>query len=208
MMAFDTDQFRNELKDLPRFLISFIKNPVQGIRTAPPLSWPALFSLQIGAAIISGALVGLTERSFFDFLVGIFIYPVSSLVLSVIFTLFIYYFFSLFHGTFLEFRRLYGLLVLANLPYFIFHAAAGFLPPIDLIGFAFTCVLLIVGLVEQFGLERKKVTRLVGALYLVFFLIWAVEQYRANHDEAQRLEEIQNRPSSARTHRPACDKLS
>jgi multisubunit Na+/H+ antiporter MnhE subunit len=184
-------RFRQELGDLHRFLKEFLRHPIQGIRQTPPLSWPALFSLQAGAAMVSGALLGVMSHSFIDFLLGLIIFPISSVILSFVFALFIYYFFSLFHSTFLEFRRLYGIIVLANLPYFIFHVASGFLPPIDLVGFAFASALLIVGLVEQFSLERKTVIRLIGALYLIFFLIWAVSLVRSSNQDSQHHRDLE-----------------
>jgi hypothetical protein len=172
----DVSSFRSELRSLLGLLIQFAKNPVQGIQSIPRLSWPAIFSLQAGSAMISGALVGLIEENFLDFLIGIFIFPASSLALSLIFGFFIYYYFSFIQGTKLEFRRLYAVVVFANLPYFILHSVAGFLPPVDLIGFAFASILLIVGLVEQFNLERRRVIQLVLALYFLFFIIWGATQ--------------------------------
>jgi hypothetical protein len=190
MSDFNTENFKKELGELHRFLLEFLRHPIQGIRHTPPLSWPALFSLQAGAAMVSGALLGVLSKSFLDFILGLVIFPLSSVVLSAVFALFIYYFFSLFHSTFLEYRRLYGIIVLANLPYFIFHVVSGFLPPIDLIGFAFSSALLIVGLVEQFQLEKKIVVRLIAALYLVFFLVWSASLIRSSNRDEAHLREV------------------
>jgi hypothetical protein len=73
-----------------------------------------------------------------------------------------------------------SLVCLAVVPYFLFHSVSGYLPPIDLLGFAFTCVLLIVGLVEQFGLERRLCSKLVGSMAIVFFIVWMVSQIRTS----------------------------
>lgn len=167
------------IRDLPVLLKDFLKHPIGFMRQPLTLSWPAIASLQIGAAAVSGALVGLMGRNFLDFLTGLFLFPLTTLVISAVFTLFIYYFFSLFRATFLELRRLMGIVTFALVPYLIFHTVSAFLPPIDLLGFAFTCALLAVGLVEQFGLERKIVFKLVGACGLVFFLAWSTAQIRA-----------------------------
>lgn len=182
---------KQQLRDLLPYLIRFIRHPVEGIKNTPRMSWPAIFSIQLGGAMLSGALLGILNMNFWDFLIGLFIFPITSLVTSIVFSLFLTYFFSLFRSTYLEFRRLYAIVVLANLPYFIFHTVSGFLPPIDLIGFALTAILLIVGIVEQFSLDRKTVVRLVSVLYLVFAILWMAAQIRSvgGADEKNRIPE-------------------
>lgn len=179
MDADSSSTYKQELRILLPYLFHFVRRPVEGIKQSPRLSWPSLLSVQIGGAMLSGCLVGLINRNFWDFLIGLLIFPLTGLVSSLVFTLFLAYFFSLFRSTYLDFRQLYGIVVLANLPYFIFHTVSGFLPPIDLIAFALTAILLIVGMVEQFGLERRTVVRLVGILYFVFVVLWITAQLRS-----------------------------
>jgi hypothetical protein len=73
----------------------------------------------------------------------------------------------------LDIRRLHALVTYATVPYFILHAFAGLLPLFDLIGFALAAMLLIVGMVEQFSLDRRLVLRLIGLICVVFFMVWA-----------------------------------
>jgi hypothetical protein len=112
----------------------------------------------------------------FDVLVGIFEFPVIDMMIVAITTLFIYYYFANFAATFLDIRRLYALVILANLPYFAIHAFSSYLPPLDLIGFACTAALLTVGLVEQFSLDKRVVIALAGIMSGAFFAIWSVVQ--------------------------------
>ena len=166
------------LGDLPRILIRMLKDPLGTVRRPLDFSWPLILVLLAACAFVSGAVAGAIAHSWFDFVVGILIFPITSVISATVFGFFIYYFFSLFQSTFLDFRRLMSLVSVAVVPYFLFHSVSGYLPPIDLLGFAFTCVLLIVGLVEQFGLERRLCSRLVGSLALVFFVVWIVSQIR------------------------------
>ncbi len=166
------------LSELPHLVVRMLKDPLGTVRRPLDFSWPLIVALLAGCALISGAVAGAISRSFFDFLVGIAIFPITSVITATVFGFFIYYFFSLFQSTFLDFRRLMSLVSVAVVPYFLFHSVSTYLPPIDLLGFAFTCVLLIVGLVEQFGLPRRLCSQLVGSLGLVFFVVWIVSQIR------------------------------
>lgn len=152
------------------------------------LTWPAISSLVFGSALVSGVLVGLLSNSFLDFLIGLLLFPLTSLVITLIFAFFIYYYFSLFRSTFLEFRRLASIVSLAMVPYFLVHTFSSFAPPIDLIGFALTGLLLIVGLVEQFSLDRRTCVRLIGGLGVGFFIIWSIVQFQTHAHEKTELE--------------------
>lgn len=164
------------LRELPKAVARFLPKPLDFMRQDFQLTWPALFVLIASCAAVSGAISGLISLRFYDVLTGVFLFPITSIVSSLVFGFFIYYFFSLFRSTFLDFRRLMSVVAIAFLPFFLFHAVSAYLPPIDLLGFAFTVVLLIVGLVEQFGLDRPTCSRLVAGIGLVFFATWALSQ--------------------------------
>jgi hypothetical protein len=159
-------------------MIRMLRDPLGTVRRPLNYSWPLIVVILALSAFVSGAVAGAITRSVADFLVGILLFPITSVITAIVFGFFIYYFFSLFQSTFLDFRRLMSLVAVAVVPYFLFHSVSSYLPPIDLLGFAFTCVLLIVGLVEQFGLERRICSRLVASLGLVFFLVWTLSQIR------------------------------
>lgn len=165
------------IRDLPFLVVKFIQNPLETMRSPSRLSWPATFTLQIVAAMVSGSIVGLIAHSWLDFLVGLFVFPLVTVMVAAIFTLFIYYFFILVTSTYLDIRRVHSIVVFSTVPYFLLHSLAGFLAPLDLIGFAFTSILLTVGLVEQFGLRRQTVATLIVALFFVFFIAWSAVQY-------------------------------
>lgn len=149
------------------------------MREPLPLLWKEVVALQTIAAAVSGATAGMIEESFVDTALGLMVYPITSLVISLIFSGFLYYYFSLVHQTFIDFRRLHTINVLALLPYFAMHALSGFLAPIDLVGFTFTGIVLIIGLTEQFQLSREKTVRVVIGLGVCFFFIWSIVQYRS-----------------------------
>ncbi len=162
----------SHIKDLARALGWFLRDPLAAMKNPSRLSWPAILSLQIGVAMVSGALVGMMQRNFWNFLAGILIFPLTSLTAGFVFSLFVYYYFSVFRSTFLDFRRLHAMMVFALIPYFVLHTVAGLLGAIDLVGFMASAALMFVGLVEQFGLDKRIVRRLIGVLTAAFVTIW------------------------------------
>lgn len=183
-----------QIKDLLTYLKLFVRDPIGTIKNPAPVNWPTMLALQALVAVCSGALVGFFHFSFTGILIGIFVFPLTALIMSFLFALFVYYYFSIFHSTFLDLKRLHSIVILSTLPYFVLHLISGFLPPIDLIGFAMASVLLVVGVTEQFSLPKRNVMRLVGGLYLVFALMWGVAQIRMAN-ERQRIEDL-TRPQS------------
>lgn len=168
------------LRELPITLARFARDPIGSVRHPVDFSWLTSFILIAFSALVSGAVNGTLTHNRLDFLISVTLYPVIAIITSTIFGLFIYYFFSLFKSTFLDFRRLMSLVAIALLPYFLCHSLSSFLAPIDLLGFAFTSVLLIVGLVEQFALERRICVRLVAGLAILYFVMWSLSQIRTS----------------------------
>ncbi len=173
-----TAQTPDSVKSFPLILGSFLRDPLGYIRRPLNFTWPLIFFILAAAAFVSGGISGAINRNSVDVLLGIFVFPVTSVVTALVFGFFVYYFFSLFRATFLDFRRLMSLVSMSLIPYFLFHSVSSYLVPIDLLGFAFTCVLLIVGLVEQFQLDRKLCSKLVGSMALLFFIAWSFALYR------------------------------
>lgn len=190
----------SELQDLPAFLRLFAVSPIRAMRGLPPWKWSTLISLQVGIAIISGVLLGLISLSFINFLLGLIVLPISTLIASLIITFFLNYFFAFFSKTYLDIRRLFGVVVVAQIPFLILHILSVHVPPIDLIGFGITCLLLIVGLTEHFQLNRKSVTRLAISIYVLFSAIWIAAQIRNQlaQNETRALETPQTLDSIER----------
>lgn len=187
-MSLEPTPLRTELNDILRFLPAYARNPVDAIRSAPEWSWPAMISLQLGLAMLSGVVAGLFSFSFVNFLLGLIVFPLTSLLQVAVLAFFLLTFFALAHHTYLNRRRLLGLIILANIPYVVLHAASGIASPLDLIGFGLTCLLLIVALSEHFRIERKLLLKLLGGVYAVFCVVWAGTQWR-NSERADRLED-------------------
>jgi hypothetical protein len=131
-----------------------------------------LLALYIATAA-SGAIAGLVSRNVLRIIFGLTMVPIISGIMVAIASLFFYYTFQIFIEKTISFRQLFTVGLFANLPFFILNIAADYLPPISLFGFAFTAILLSIGLVENFSLPKKMVIRLLAILYIIFILVWA-----------------------------------
>ena len=170
---FTKDHFsKDRIQSLLQSLINYLKNPLREIKHVPDWSWPELVIMQVLVTATTAAITGLVGRSFLGILSGLFITPILTALTIGISSLFFYYLFQVLAGQTLPFRRLVTVVFFANLPFFIFQILSSLIPPISLIGFAFSSIILIQGLIENFGLPRKLVIRVISVIYLAVFLVW------------------------------------
>ncbi len=173
------EQILQEAKKLGLEILDFLKNPIHGIRQIPAWTWREVLLCQAVISAATGVLTGLVSRSFVQMFLALFLSPIITAAIAGISTLFLYYAFQVISGRTLSFRQLYTLLFFSNIPFFIFQIVSDLIPPITLIGLAFTGLLLIVGLVENFQLPKKHVLYLVAAIYLAFFIIWTSNRVKS-----------------------------
>ena len=168
-----------DIKLIVQFLIDFVKNPLQKISLLPDWNWTSLFILQILFAVISGTFAGLIKLSFYGVLFGIIIMPVVSTVAALLLTLFLYYYFQFFENKTEPFKKLFTLVILSSLPFYLFQILSDYFAPVTLIGFAFTSLLAVVGLHENFGLTKKRSYQIVGFLFVLIIVAWIFNRQSA-----------------------------
>lgn len=166
------DRIRNEVIDSLKVLLDFARNPIQGMKTLPDWPWPKLLLLMGAFAAACGFLRGIVNRSFLDMLSGLLVYPISTLLMMAIFSGLFYYIFLFFFKREISYHRLYTHLTFASLPAVLLSTVSYLVPPITLLGSAAIGLLLIVGFVENFQMNRQKITKLIGGLFLIYFIIW------------------------------------
>ncbi len=165
-----------DLKLIFLYLIDFVKHPVQKISLLPNWSWTSLFILQVLFSVISGTLAGLIKLSFYGVLFGMLIMPVVSTIAALLLTLFLYYYFQFFENKTEDFRKIFTLIILSSLPFFIFQILSDYFAPVTLIGFAFTSLLAVVGLHENFAVSKKRAYQLVGFLFVMIVITWMMNR--------------------------------
>lgn len=159
-------------KEVFSYIINYLRHPVERIKTLPDWSWPVLIITLIVVNMLSGILTGLVPPNFFRLMGGVIISPIVGVVTTAVGALFIYYYFQVFEKRTCSLRRIFTLILFANIPFFIFQVGSEVLPPITLVGFAFTALLMAVGLTENFQMDKRRALRLVTILFAVVFIIW------------------------------------
>lgn len=160
------------VKEVVRYIIDYLRHPIEKIKNLPDWNWTVLIITLVVLSVGSGVLTGLVPPNFFRVLGGIVISPLVGLVTTMIGALFIYYYFQVFEKRTCSLRRIFTLILFANIPFFVFQVGSEVIPPITLVGFAFTALLMAVGLTENFQMEKRRALRLVTILFAIVFIIW------------------------------------
>lgn len=161
-----------DFKALIQFLVGYIKHPMQKISYLPDWNWPSLFTVLILLSIVSGVLAGLLKFNFYRVAAGLFLMPIVSAVSVLLMSLFLYYYFQFFENKTENFRKIFTLVVLSSIPFYLFQIISEYFSAISLIGFAFSSMLSVVGLCDNFSMERKRAYKIVGIIFLLVVLTW------------------------------------
>jgi len=161
-----------DLNELIHFLIDYIKNPIQKISDLPDWNWASLFTVHILLSVISGVLAGLIKFNFYRVAFGLFLMPVVSTVSTLMMSLFLYYYFQFIEKKTENFRKIFTLVVLSSIPFYLFQIISEYFSMVSIIGFAFTSLLTVVGLCDNFKVEKVRAYKVVGAVFLLVLLTW------------------------------------
>jgi hypothetical protein len=166
------ENIKAELLECKEFLLTFLRHPLKEIVNVPDWSWRRLLLFQITLTMATGALGGLLSLHIFSIITQMILMPVLTLITLMVCCLFFYYSFQIFADRTISFRSLFGTVLFANIPFFIFQIVSVHFSPVALVGLGFTALLLIVAFVDRYLITKKIVIRLIGALYVLFFAIW------------------------------------
>ncbi len=170
------DNNKIDVKLLIHDLIEFVKNPIERIAKLPDWNWPSVFTVQILLALVSGILSGLIKLNFYRVLYGLFLMPIVTTISALLLALFIYYYFQFIENRTENYKKIFILVILSSIPFYIFQIVSEYFAPITLIGFAFTSLLAIVGLNENFQVEKKRAYFLVGSLFIFVLAAWVTNR--------------------------------
>lgn len=161
-----------DVKAIIQFLVNFLKHPVKYITEIPDWNLPSLFFIQISISVLSGVLAGLLKMNLFRIANGLILMPIVSTISSLLLTALLYYYFQFFENKTENFKKLFSLIIIASIPFYLFQIISEYFSPIALIGFTFTSALLVVGLNETFKIEKKRCYQIVGVLFTLVLFTW------------------------------------
>lgn len=171
------DLILNEILEVKNFLFHFLRHPLTEIKSAPQWHWYRIIGLHVTVAALSGAIAGLLEKKIiFSIVAGLFLTPILTSIFLGVAAVFFYYCFQLFLKQTFSFKKICTILVLAYIPQMVLQIVSAYVPPVFLVGMAFTAILLVLGFTGNFQIERKKATQIVGSLYAIFAILWLISQ--------------------------------
>lgn len=164
--------YRQKVNEVLRYLVEFLKNPVQGMRTPPQWEWQVLLIFNATLAAAFGVLTGIVKFSFAQIFAGLIVSPISNTFIVIVVTGFFYYTFLFFFKREVPPKKLLAIVILANLAPIAFTPIEAYLPQANIVSLTAMTLLLYVGFVENTGIDRKKIGRLLGGLFVVFLVFW------------------------------------
>lgn len=161
-----------KIHEILEFLFEYFKNPIQGIRQLPQWDWRTILMVQGSLSAVTGLLSGIVAQSISRIFLGFIFFPISSVICHFVVSGFFYYTFLFFYKTQVQFRQLYLVTILANLPFVMMIVLSPLFRPIALLGLGVTAMLSLVGFVENFLLPRRSLTRLLLGIYVAYVIMW------------------------------------
>ncbi len=170
-----------EALEIKQHLFCFLRHPLREIKRVPDWPWHRWIAVQVGVAILTGTLARIVEKkSTFAIIGGAIISPISTFITIFLTALFFYYCFQIFVKRTVSLRRMFGLVLFASLPWFIFQILEYHMPPITILSVTFAALLLFIGFMENFQLDRKMALKMVASLYAFIFALWLWGQVSSN----------------------------
>lgn len=203
----DNLNLKQQVYDTLKYFKSYLKNPLFAIKNIPQWEWPNVLITQLILSLFIGIISDFFSPGHLLIFKGIFIFPLSSFLTTFLGAGFFYFLFLIFFNTETNFLRLYTIVFLSHVPFLVLRIVKVWIAPVELIGFAATTALLTVGFVENFQLPKRKMIRIFGALYAIYFLMWVGQQiYQSKNtlefknkvdkgsevEKTESIEEIQN----------------
>src|SRR5690606_16473979 len=95
-----------------------------------------------------------------------------------------YYLFKFFFNLEIGIKPIYTHLVFAAIPSQLAGIVAKFVPLVNLVGLAASLLLLYVGFVSNFGVNRIRLKRIFWAVFAVFFIssVWQIARVNVRKD--------------------------
>jgi hypothetical protein len=194
---------KQRLSDILNYFKMYFKNPLVAIKNIPQWEWLTILFVQLALSVSIGIISDFFTQDNLVIFRGIFIFPLSSFLTTFLGAGFFYFLFLIFFNTETHFLRLYTIVFLSHVPFLILRIIKYWIAPIELIGFAATTALLTVGFVENFQLPKKKMIKIFGALYAVYFAMWIFQQiytsknalefkHKVEGSESQKTESIED----------------
>ena len=168
----DLSDLKIRFKEVTTYLPIFLKNPLESIKRVPNWDWWTIILLEIFIGAFCGVLSGVFSRHFLAIFGGLILGPIMNLLLAGILSGVMYYACLFVMKTELEFKKVFTVVVFAGIPAQLLSIISPIAKPITLICIIITCLTLVVGFVENFLLDKKKMTQIMGVIGGILIFCW------------------------------------
>jgi hypothetical protein len=165
-------RLKDRSKEVLGFLKAFAKQPVVTTRKLPPWDIETTLLMVLYCSLASAVITGLFMRGILALFSSVILIPIMTLFSLAIGTVFFHYVFIFLYDRSVEWKKIFQLLAVATIPFMALRILGFWLGPIAMIGFAVTCLLLIVGFVDNFFLPKRGIMKLMGLIFALFFCQW------------------------------------
>jgi hypothetical protein len=163
---------RFPLRESVHTVLQFLRHPLREVTRLPDWQWPWLLLVTICVSMISGVISGFIPPNIYRIAAGLVVSPIVGLVMNSVMSCFLYYYFQVFERRTVSLRKLFTLVMFSGIPFYIFQTISDLIWIITPVGFAFTALIMVVGLVENFSLDKKHAIRLVATILVLTMLVW------------------------------------
>jgi hypothetical protein len=181
---------RSRLRDLLIYFPVFLRNPIVSIKRVPEWDISNAVLLLVLVTIPSGILSGVISRNIMTMLWGIFLLPIITVLITSTAAVGFYYIFLVLFRRQVDPVKLYVLVVLSSIPFLALRILVPIAPPLSILAVLAAGALFTVGAVENFQLPRPKVYKLMGSLFVVFFVFWIYQTIQSSRRKADYSKEI------------------
>lgn len=198
-LGLTVEDAKASLHKILAYLPTYFRNPLEAIKKVPEWDWLTIILLSGIISALSSTLYGIVGGKILNIFLGFIIGPVMGLVLSFILSGVIFYACEFILRSPVHFKTIFTIFVLANVPAQILNILTPLSGLITFVCILTTAGLLIIGLVENLKLDRKKTVKIVGSLTLIVSFFWLLAFIRdftssgsvkIQHYTPQSLEQI------------------
>ncbi|MGE3973846.1 MAG: hypothetical protein AB7F59_04895 [Bdellovibrionales bacterium] len=179
-------------REISFFLKAFVRQPFISIRKLPNWDFETSILLVAYCSIASAILTGLFMKGFLALISSIILVPLMTLIGLGLATAFFHYAFIFLYDRSIDWKKVFQVLAVALIPFMILRVLGHWLGPIVMIAFAITCVLLIVGFVDNFYLPKRGIIKLMGLIFSLFFCQWVYSTIKNTPKIADYRDRISN----------------
>ncbi|MGE4133955.1 MAG: YIP1 family protein [Bdellovibrionales bacterium] len=178
MKKIDWSYHRQKLREAIVALPNFLKNPAEGMRQLPDWEWPTLLALQIAFGTACATLANIIERDIVGFFADLILAPVAIVAVTSVGSAIFLYGFQFGLKREIPFRAIYTHLVFAGIPFQVANIVQKLVPPIVILGLAASLVLLYIGFMHNYSVNRKILKRIFIGVFVIFAASWGTQFIR------------------------------